>query len=418
MLHGAELAGGGRPASLLARRPTRTAAVAGKGTSSPCEHQLAWAGLAKASSRHRALRSPTPSFPPFPFVTGGATVAAFLHSELAPRPLPFHVPSPTFACVPLARAWRAAQRQAERRRRHGRSAAASTRRAEARQASRQRPEWHRAAPHRPPGCCEHPPLSAPARGPQCGSSPAACCCCSCCCRPCLVDGEGEGGRAASARRRGQRGWEVRRHRQPNKANAHAARGAFADTRRGGGDRTAPHRRPSGVAPHSVFSATRYSAIPKTPHGCKEIARTPEKPRVACWWGLLVANRMIFYAKNVPPAPPAARRSATKARSGVKAFRRRRQGCPPGCECAQAADLGVGGEAELPAARRRRRRDGGSRSLELADTGSCARRRAVSATTREKNPTPACAQPAVAPGTELPPQGATRRRSAQTAGIRR
>ena len=119
MLHGAELAGGGRPASLLARRPTRTAAVAGKGTSSPCEHQLAWAGLAKASSRHRALRSPTPSFPPFPFVTGGATVAAFLHSELAPRPLPFHVPSPTFACVPLARAWRAAQRQAERRRRHG-----------------------------------------------------------------------------------------------------------------------------------------------------------------------------------------------------------------------------------------------------------------------------------------------------------
>ena len=174
MLHGAELAGGGRPASLLARRPTRTAAVAGKGTSSPCEHQLAWAGLAKASSRHRALRSPTPSFPPFPFVTGGATVAAFLHSELAPRPLPFHVPSPTFACVPLARAWRAAQRQAERRRRHGRSAAASTRRAEARQASRQRPEWHRAAPHRPPGCCEHPPLSAPARGPQCGSSPAAC----------------------------------------------------------------------------------------------------------------------------------------------------------------------------------------------------------------------------------------------------
>ena len=233
MLHGAELAGGGRPASLLARRPTRTAAVAGKGTSSPCEHQLAWAGLAKASSRHRALRSPTPSFPPFPFVTGGATVAAFLHSELAPRPLPFHVPSPTFACVPLARAWRAAQRQAERRRRHGRSAAASTRRAEARQASRQRPEWHRAAPHRPPGCCEHPPLSAPARGPQCGSSPAACCCCSCCCRPCLVDGEGEGGRAASARRRGQRGWEVRRHRQPNKANAHAARGAFADTRRGG-----------------------------------------------------------------------------------------------------------------------------------------------------------------------------------------
>ena len=168
MLHGAELAGGGRPASLLARRPTRTAAVAGKGTSSPCEHQLAWAGLAKASSRHRALRSPTPSFPPFPFVTGGATVAAFLHSELAPRPLPFHVPSPTFACVPLARAWRAAQRQAERRRRHGRSAAASTRRAEARQASRQRPEWHRAAPHRPPGCCEHPPLAAPARGPQCG----------------------------------------------------------------------------------------------------------------------------------------------------------------------------------------------------------------------------------------------------------
>ena len=121
--------------------------------------------------------------------------------------------------------------------------------------------------------------------------------------------------------------------------------------------------------------------------------------------------MIFYAKNVPPAPPAARRSATKARSGVKAFRRRRQGCPPGCECAQAADLGLEGEAELPAARRRRRRDGGSRSLELADTGSCARRRAVSATTREKNPTPACAQPAVAPGTELPPRGATRRRSA-------
>ena len=50
----------------------------------------------------------------------------------------------------------------------GRSAAASTRRAEARQARRQRPVWHRAMPHRPPGCCEHPPLSAPARGPRCG----------------------------------------------------------------------------------------------------------------------------------------------------------------------------------------------------------------------------------------------------------
>ena len=128
--------------------------------------------------------------------------------------------------------------------------------------------------------------------------------------------------------------------------------------------------------------------------------------------------MIFYAKNVPPAPPAARRSATKARSGVKAFRRRRQGCPPGYECAQAADLGVEGEAELPAARRRRRRAGGRRSLELADTGFRARGELLSATTCEKNLTPACVQPAVALLTELPPRGATRRRSAQTADIPR
>ena len=94
------------------------------------------------------------------------------------------------------------------------------------------------------------------------------------------------------------------------------------------------------------------------------------------------------------------------------------GMSPGCVCAESAGLGVGGEQELPAARRRRRRDGGRRSPELVDTGSRAQRRAVSATTREKNPTPACAQPAVAPGTELPPQGATRRRSAHPSFIQR
>ena len=79
------------------------------------------------------------------------------------------------------------------------------------------------------------------------------------------------------------------------------------------------------------------------------------------------------------------------------------GMSPGCVCAESAGLGVGGEQELPAARRRRRRDGGRRSPELVDTGFRAQRPAVSAATREKNPTPACAQPAVAPGTELPPQ---------------
>ena len=125
----------------------------------------------------------------------------------------------------------------------------------------------------------------------------------------------------------------------------------------------------------------------------------------------MANRMIFYAKNVPPAPPAARGSATKARSGDSTCRRRRQGCPPAPWVRLVAELGLGGEHELPAARRRRRRDGGRRSLELADTGFRARGELLSATTCEKNPTPACAQPAVAPGTELPPRGATRRRSA-------
>ena len=145
---------------------------------------------------------------------------------------------------------RSAKRQAQH------TGVASTRRAEARQARRQRPEWHRAVPHRPPGCCEHPPLAAPARGPQCGEGAPLRVLLLLLLLLLLLSGRrrGRGWPSSLARRRGQRGGDVRRHRRPHTTHSHAARGASADTRRGRGDRTAPHRRPSGVAPHSVVSA--------------------------------------------------------------------------------------------------------------------------------------------------------------------